>query len=66
MKKNFNSFTITVNTYNAQGFSTTAPYYHRNGTIYDDAGYDTDGYNSQGFNAASEYNALYDENVSRA
>ena len=65
-EKSFDSFTITVNTYNAQGFSTTGPpYYHRNGTIYDDAGYDIDGYNSQGFNAASEYNALYDENVSR-
>jgi hypothetical protein len=60
------SFEVTV-TYNAQGFSTTYPFNHQNGTAFNPAGRDYQGYNSAGFNSAGYdsssppiYNSAYD------
>ena len=60
------SFEVTV-TYNAQGFSTTYPFKHQNGTAFNPAGRDYQGYNSAGFNSAGYdsssppiYNSAYD------
>ena len=53
----------------ANGFATSAPYNHSNGTTYNADGRDYQGYNSAGFNNSGrnnldEYNESYDENIS--
>jgi hypothetical protein len=56
------SFTVTDGgSYDARGFSTVTPFYHKNGTLYDD-----DGYNASGWSNAipAVYNYLYDDNIS--
>jgi len=54
-------------TYNAQGFSNSSPFKHKNGTSFNSDGRDYQGYNSAGFNSSGYdrstpriYNSAYD------
>ena len=62
------SFSISITdagSYDANGFSTTTPFYHRvTGNKYDENGYNKAGYNNLGLNAANDYNEIYDESLS--
>ncbi len=70
------TITITVaagGSYDGNGFSTTYPFNHQNGTAFNSAGRDYQGYNSAGYNSAgfdsstpANYNSAYDENISPA
>ena len=51
--------------YDANGFSTTTPFLHRDtATQYDSDGYNSEGFNDEGYNKKGDYNEIYDTNVS--
>ena len=53
--------------FDANGFSTVSPFYHRDtDTLYDNAGYNSAGFDSDGYDSAMNYDASYDENASPA
>ena len=65
------SITVTSSAggYDVNGFSTTSPYNHNNGTPYNSSGfnyqgYNSNGYNYNGYNSAMNYLASYNKNIS--
>ena len=55
--------------YDVNGFSTSSPFNHRNGSSFNSngfnyQGYNSNGYNYNGYNSAMNYLAMYNKNIS--